>query len=232
MKPDAVRIRRRAAGPVGEAAVHAIERLEPMARRGFGDHRREIAGMEASVAGHDAFFVGRETFDLPRRQEHVRKSQGHAPEDAADQARPPFGSIEVDNVRELVRERDAQPVVDVADEFRSRRPHGVQDDRVVGQGRRVAVGELGLIGEHDVRPARRVDAEGLPQRAPCLLGNRTEAARQLLLALVVINDEVLGRPHPEMQRRIEERRRVKRSSEQDGGGAGLTESCKMISDFE
>jgi len=35
-----------------------------------------------------------------------------------------------------------------------------------------------------------------------------------------------------MQRRIEERRRVKRSSEQDGGGAGLAESCKMISDFE
>ena len=83
-----------------------------------------------------------------------------------------------------------------------------------------------------MRPARRVDAEGLPQRAPCLLGNRPEAPRQLLLALVVINDEVLGRPHPEMQRRIEERRRVKRSSEQDGGGAGLTESCKMISDFE
>ena len=214
MEVGAVRVRRRARGPVGQPAVHAIERLERARARRFADDRAKVARVHAPFAGDRALLVGRQPLDLPRRQIQIRKRVRRAAEDPARDARPPLRPIEVDDVCELVREGEAQPVVE--HELRRRRPHRVDDDRVVGQRRGVAVRELGLIGEDDVRQTRRDDAERPLQRAPRLLGDCREPPGGALLIPIEVDDEVLGREDAECQRGIEPRGAVRRARRSDG----------------
>src|SRR5262249_59398079 len=108
--------------------------------RGLVDDCAEVAGVETSLPGDGAFFERGEALDLPRREKQVGKRDDVAAEDRADAARPALGSIEMDDVRELMREDELQPVV--GRELRSLRPRRVDDDRVVGKGRGVAVGQI------------------------------------------------------------------------------------------
>ena len=126
--------------------------------------------MQAPLTCDDAFLVRREPFDLPQRQEDVGKYVERPTDDPARDPRPAFRAIEVHDVRELVDEREPQPVVEI--ELRARRPHGVDDDRVVRHRGRVAVREFALVGEHDVGDRRRAHAERTLEPAPCVLGDR------------------------------------------------------------
>src|SRR5207302_6902890 len=111
-------------------------RVEPLRPRIFLDDRLEVAGMEAAFTRYDALFVGREPFDLPDREKKIRKGEWHPSKRAADDTRPALGSIEVHDVRELVREDQAQPIVGIADEIGSGRPDRCDDDRVARKRRR------------------------------------------------------------------------------------------------
>src|SRR5205823_9926036 len=116
VKAEAVRVRRKATGPIDEAAVDAIERLETLRACRLTDNRPEIARMHAPFARQSAFFVGRQPLDLPDGQIEIRERHVDASEDATDDARPSFRSIEMHDVRELVREDKPQPVLGVSDE--------------------------------------------------------------------------------------------------------------------
>ena len=117
MKAKAVRVHREAVGPVGEAAVDAVERLEALRARRLADNRLEVTRVHAPFACQRTLLVGRQPLDLPCRQIEIRKCDVDAPEDAADDARPSFRSIEMHDVGELVREDEAQPVLGVPDEL-------------------------------------------------------------------------------------------------------------------
>ena len=113
VESDAVGVHRGAARPVGQPAVDAVERLEARSPRRLADNRAEVARMKPAFAGDHALLVGREPFDLPRPAETGSETRMRVrPKIAADDPRPPFRPIEVNDVRELVGERDAQPVVE------------------------------------------------------------------------------------------------------------------------
>ena len=212
MKAGAVGVHRGAAWPVGQAAVEAIERLQPVLARGFADDVAEVSGVQPSFSGDRALFVRRQSLDLPGRQEEIWKRVGRASEDRARHPRPAFGSIEVHDVRELVREDQAQPVLRLG--VRSGRGHGVEDHGVVRDRRRVAVEQLGLIRQDDPGHRRRRDAERTQKRAPRVLGDARQPLRQALLASMEVDDEVFGRQPAEAQRRIDKRCRAGRAGKQ------------------
>ena len=91
-------------------------------------------------------------------------------------------------------------------ELGSRRRHRVQDDGVVRHRRRVAVEQLGLVGQHDPRPARRGQTERLLERPPRLFGDARQAPREPIFALMKIDDEMFGR-------------------QRDGSGSAGSNSC-------
>ena len=203
MEAGTVRVDRAAARPVGQAAVDAIERLETILPRGLADNGAEIARVQPSFAGDHALLVRRQPFDLPRREEEVRKCVRCAPEDSANDSRPACRAIEVHDVRELVREHQTHPVVELG--TGSGRRHRVQDHGVVRHRRGVPVVQFGLIGEHDLRSARRCEAERPLERAPRLFGDARQPLRQPILSLVKVDDEMFGRQRAEPQRRVEQR---------------------------
>ena len=162
MEAQAVGVRRVTFGPVGQASVDPVDRLEHVLACCFTQNCAKIAGVQPPLAGERAFFIRREAFDLPDRQIQVRKTDRHAAEEPPDRSRPALRSIEVNDVRELVCEDQAQPIVDLANELVSCRPGGRHDDGVVRHRRRGAVGQFRLIDEHDVGPRRRLHAERSP----------------------------------------------------------------------
>ena len=145
--------------------------------------------MQTAFAGDHALLVRRETLNLPGREKDVRKGQRRPAEHRANGSGPAFGSIEVQDVRELVREREAQPVVGV--ELAAARPHRVNHDRVERQGRGVSVGDLGLIREHDVRERWGHGAEPLIERAPRVFRDGRQPDGHAILTLMKVNEKVL-----------------------------------------
>ena len=210
MKTKPVCVRGVAARPVGEAAVHPVERLQGTSTRGFAENGGEIAGVHAPLAGEGAFLVRRDAFDLPDRKIQVRKRDRRAAKNVPEHPGKTFGSIEVHDMGELVREHEVQPIVDVADEFVSGRPGGRDDDGIVRHRRGGSVGKLGLIDEHDVRSCRRRDPEPFAERRPGLFRNSGEPARERFSALVEMDGEMVRADRAKPQRRIEKARRVDR----------------------
>ncbi len=211
VKADPVGVLREAVGPVGQPAVDAIERLQRARPRRFVDDRREVSRVQATVTGDRRFLVRRESFYLPARQEQIRERVRHASEDIAGDARPTLRAIEMDHVCELVGEDERQPVVEAADEFGAGGPDRVDDNRVARQHVRVAVRHLGLIDEHHVCQRRRFGAERTLELAPRLFGDDREPPGHAVLALMEVDEEVLGRQAAERVQRIEERRRARRA---------------------
>ena len=216
MKADAIGVHRIATRPVGQSAVDPIERFEAMLPRCLADDGAEVARVQPPFTGDPALFVGRQPFDLPRRKEQVRKGVRRPAEDAARDARPAFRSIEVHDVRELVREYQAEPVVELG--AGSGRRHRIEDHGVVRHRSGISIEQFGLVGEHDVCEARRGEAERLLERVPGLLGDSRQALRERVFTLMELDDEVLGRERAETQRRIEDLRRRPGAGADDDGG--------------
>ena len=137
------------------------------------------------------------------RKKEVGKDDRMASDHLSKSACPPSRSIEMHDVRELVREHRAQPVRSLADEFRSRRPRGGDDDRVVRHRRREPVCQIRLIDEHYVRQRGRRNTKRAFDRAPQLLGDHGEPTGGALLTLMEVDDEVRRRERPEPVHRIE-----------------------------
>ena len=220
MESDAVGVHRGAPWPVGQATVDAVQLLEALSGGALADNREEVAGMKTALAGDDTLLVGREPLDLPRRQKPVGKRVGGTAENRAGDSRPSFRPIEVDDVRELVGERNAQPVIE--GELRSGRPHRVDHDRVARQRCRVAVPQFGLVGENDAGQSGRADAEARPEEVPGLFGDRAQTLREAPFSLVKVDDEMFGSQLAEPKGRIEQaggvrgRCRQQNASEQRG----------------
>ncbi len=110
----------------------------------------------------------------------------------------------MDDVRELVGENEPKPVVGV--EFRTWWPGRIDHDGVVGQRRCVAVRQVGLVGDDDMRHPRRAATEPPVDLCPCFFSDGGQIGCQPCTALIEIDAEVRGWLDPEPERRIEPRR--------------------------
>ncbi len=120
MEANAVSVWTLPGGPIGEPTVDAVERLERVLTCRLVDDHAKVASVQPSFAGDRAFFVGRQPLDLPRWQEQIRKGDDGSSEDVSHDPRPAFRPIQVHDVRELVGDHQAQPVV--GREFGTTRP--------------------------------------------------------------------------------------------------------------
>jgi hypothetical protein len=216
MEVRAVRIRGVAVRPVVETAAGAIDRLEQPPARRHVDERAKVPGGDPALTRHPTLLERREPFDLPGRQEEIGEHQRRASEDPAHAAHEAPRSIEMQDVRVLVGERDLQPVGRVADRFLTRRRHGGDLDRIVWKRVRPAVRHVGLIDEDHLHPAARHPERRLELRAQALR-DRGEPARQRVLALVGVDVEVRGPVGAETETRIvpvRRRRQDRREQEQ------------------
>jgi hypothetical protein len=135
----------------------------------------------------------------------------------------------VKDVRVLVREDQLEPVGRIADERRDGGRGRRHLDGVVGNGRRPAVGEVALIDQDHLHPPARNPERRLRARADAL-GDRRDAPRQRLLALVRVNVEVCGADGAETEPRVvalgAPRRprpgRDRRGDREQAGGAAAT----------
>src|SRR5262245_37113825 len=114
MEVEPIRVRAEAGRPVRQPAVQTAERLDGVLPDLLADDRGEVAGVHPSHAGLRALFVSRDPFDLPGRQVQIWKRDGRSTEYGTHRSGPAHRPIEVHDVRELVHEDEAQPVVDVA----------------------------------------------------------------------------------------------------------------------
>ncbi len=213
MEVGAVGVLRRPAGPVDQAAVRTIDRIEPSGRGRAIDDHAEVAGRHASFTRQRALVVRRDAFNLPEREKQIRKEHRGPAEHAAKAADPPAGLVEVHDVRVLVREHQAEPVIGVPNRAVARRRGSRDLDQVVRRRRRPAVREVGLIHEDDVHAAAR-RAELRAELAGNLLGNARQAARERFLTLVEVDIEARRRDRPEAEAGIVPVRGVERAGQQ------------------
>jgi hypothetical protein len=201
-------------GPVVEPAAGTVDGLEPALARGNVHQRAEVAGEDASFAGHAAFLVRGEPLNLPHGQKEIREHERRAAEHAPYAAHDAAGSIQMEDVRVLVRKRDVEPVGRIADQFLGRGRRRRQLDDVVRDGIRPAVRHVVLIDEDHVHAARRHPERGLESRAHAL-GDRAETAGQNLFSLMGVHVEVRRAPGPEAQARIVARGRARERRRQE-----------------
>src|SRR3954463_9262579 len=71
MKVAAIRVVCGAARPVDQAAIRAVDRLEPIGGGGTIDDQPEIPRWNPSFAGEHTLVVGRNPFDLPEWKKEV-----------------------------------------------------------------------------------------------------------------------------------------------------------------
>src|SRR5262249_2340192 len=164
----------------------------------FGSNRlvydgAKVARVKPTTASHRALFIRGDSLDLPRWQKEIGKREGNASENMSCRPGPTLGSIEVQDVCELVCENQAQPVIGQADGVDPARPHRTDQDRVVRQRRRQTVGELGLIGENDVGQPGVCRSQPNCEIVPRLLSDVRETGGQTIFAAMKIDDEMLRR---------------------------------------
>ena len=91
MEVGAVGVLRRPAGPVDQAAVRAIDRIEPSGRGRAIDDHAEVAGRHASFTRQRALVVRRDAFNLPEREKQIRKEHRGPAEHAREGRRSTRG---------------------------------------------------------------------------------------------------------------------------------------------
>ena len=146
------------------------------------------------------------------------KSSGMRPNTRRSPPIQPRDALEMDDVRVLVREDQPQPVVVLPIMLSPRRRRGGDLDRVVGDRRRPAVRQIGLVDEddlHAVRAAGRDVSSSAPRTSSAIAASR-RAMR--FLALVKVDVEARRRDRPEPQPRIVAVRR--------GGAAGDAQASR------
>ena len=153
-EPAAVRVRRVAVGPTGEE--HRVPRRPRAARRGIGqEHLGVEAARHPAAARQPRLVVGRQPLRHPARLIGVWKGTRDAAEHALNHAPHALGAIEMEDVRELVRRDEAQPVVEVLEAGVGRGGGGEHGEPVRREHRREAVGRVDVVAEHDVDDTAR-----------------------------------------------------------------------------
>ena len=153
-----------------------VERRQPATERcGAGEHR-ELGAGKPTTATELGLVVHGQPLEDPRRRIRVGEEQCGAPEDALCATPDPSRAVEVEDVRQLVRHEDQVPVLVIAECRRVDRRPRVDHDPVAGIRRRVPVGEVDVVGEHQIHGAARrhelraqprVGELGVPGRPPC-----------------------------------------------------------------
>ena len=128
----------------------------------------------------------------------IREQHRNATEHAAQAADPAAAAIQVHDVRVLVGQDQAQPVVGVADEAVAAGRRRGDFDRVARNGRRPSVRQVVLVDEDHVH-ARGRPAERGVQLVPNLLRDRRHPARERGLPLMKMNVEMPRRQRPEAE---------------------------------
>ncbi len=154
--------------PDGRVAGSPPEPREaPLDRRGAHDHVVERA-VDAPRLREIGLVPGGQSLRGPARYAAAREEgprRGHAAEDGAQEAPERTGAIQVEDVRQLVRDHELHPVVEVAEAGVVHGRAGDDRDAVRGPHLRVAVGDVRVVGEEDVdAPGGRLDER--PRTAP------------------------------------------------------------------
>ena len=147
-----------AVSPNGNSALRETERADRgkamIDRRRARDHAM-LGSLDAARAGELRLLVDRESFGEPRRRIRVGKERRGAAEDVLAERPDAARAIEMEDVRELVRDDELRPVVRVAERRLRDGRIGVDDDAVRGERRGGAVGEIDVVGEDEVDHAAR-----------------------------------------------------------------------------
>ena len=108
----------------------------------------------------------------------------------------------MDDVRVLVHEEFAQPVVVVGERAVGDRRDHAEDDKVIGDDQRESVGLIVVVDEDDLSPSPRVGIEFFRERLVDLLADSLHLFRDPLLSFIIMDGEVLGEDRPPLETRI------------------------------
>ncbi len=167
------------------------------ARKSSVDCRRArdhamLGPLDAPGAGEIRLLVDRHSLEEPRRRVEIREGRRRAAEDVLAQRPDAAHAIELEDVRQLVRDHHLCPIVRVAKRALVHRRIGVDDDAVRRERARGSVREVDVVAERDVdHAARRVHLARELVVRPLRVGGET--ARQRLERRVEIDAEVARR---------------------------------------
>ncbi len=175
--------------PLAEAP-RADVRERAVDRRRARDH--PVLGSEdAARAGEVRLLVDGHSLEQPRRRVQIRKRRRRATEDVLAERPDAAHAIEVEDVRQLVRDHQLRPIVRVAERRLRDRRIGVDDDAIRRKRRGVSVGEVGVVGEDDVdHPTRRMEL--VRQLVVRPLGVSGESTRDRLEGRIEVDSKMLG----------------------------------------
>jgi hypothetical protein len=123
-------------------------------------------------------------------------------DDAVPQRGEPADAHHVEDVRVLVREERAVPVVHFAKWRELVGRHGVEADEIVGERRRRAVRRVAVVGDHDVDRVARIARELRHELPVHVLGDSCDALGDAFFARVIMHAEVLGRLRTPLEARV------------------------------
>ena len=151
----AVAVRRLALGEARGAETQLVQSEQVAFRRAGARVHAVQRVVEATARREARLLVHGEPLGEPRRAvrvgKEVRRAPEHALRDAPDAARP----IELEDVRQLVRDDELQPVLVEAEPGVLDRRHGEDDDPVRRRDDGVAVGVVRVVGDEQVDASTR-----------------------------------------------------------------------------
>ena len=147
--------------------------------RSRGDDHRLVRPLHASEAGEITLVVDREPFCHPPGQIQIGKERGRAAEDVLREPPPSARAIEMEDVRELVRDDEREPVIVEAERQVVERRMRVHDHAIRGKGRRRSVREVDVVRDHEIDRPARLDELRREPRVRTLRAHRRASRRRL-----------------------------------------------------
>jgi len=187
----AVAVREIAAGESRGGEVPAVELHGSAVHGAGGEQHALVRPVHAAGAGDVALVEHGEAFGDPRRLVLVGKEERRAAEHILREAPPAARAIQVEHVRELVRDDQLEPIIVVAERHDIEAGARIHEDAVGGVRRGGPIGEIDVVGDDEVDgAARRVQSLG--ERRVGLLGVHGGAARRLFFGRCEVDGEVGG----------------------------------------
>ena len=202
------------AGPGERQARKAVDADQPSRKRLRPDAHLLRRRADAPPAADLALRQHGNPLDEPRRLHAVRDPD--LPENGVRHPRNSLDGVEVEDVRVLVLDQLRDPVVEVADGRSRVGRGGVSVHQIVEERGGAAVGEVGVVGQHDLRPLGRDVAEERREPRVGVLRDARHLRGERELALVEVDLEMRRVDRqPDVPRVVRERgRRAEKGAHQ------------------
>ncbi len=168
----AVRIARRRETPLVDAE-HAAR------APGGGDDHLLVRAFDATEAREIALEVDRESLGRPSGQVLIREERGRPAENVLRHTPPSACAIQMEDVRELVRDDEREPVIVVAEREIIQRRMRVDDHAIRWEWRRRSIREVDVVCHHQIDRASRLHEPLGQLRVRALRAHRRAARRGL-----------------------------------------------------